>query len=228
MKQRVKTSGVTTRGLVALVAVVAAVGIVMMVWLSASPQTPKTSVDVTGRYRLLDADGRLFDRVSLRGHPAVVYFGYTNCPDMCPAMLSRLVQARKTLGNRAADLRIVFITIDPVRDTPERLTRFANSLGGNIIALTGSAEVIDTVADQAGVYVMRTKAFDGSDTIEHTMSAFLYDRDNFFVDAIAPNESNPVLLRKLQTIIAPKGPVAAIPASAIPAEADKAAHQPGR
>ena len=184
-----------------LATAVIALSIALATWLSASPIIAETSVDAAGRYKLVAADGTLFDRASLRGNPAVVYFGYTSCPDMCPAMLSRLVKARASLGLPAADLRIVFITIDPERDTPERLARFSSQFGGEVIALTGSSEVIHTVADKAGVFVKRTNKPDGTAVIEHTTSAFLYDREDFFVDAIAPGESETALLKKLQVII---------------------------
>lgn len=201
MKKRSQNIGTQTRVRAMLAIVVIAVSIGLAAWLSASPKIPETSVDAAGRYKLVAADGTLFDRASLRGHPTVVYFGYTSCPDMCPAMLSRLMKARASLGRPAADLRIVFITIDPEHDTPERLARFSSQFGGEIIALTGSPEVIHTIADNTGVFVKRTNKPDGTASIEHTTSAFLYDRKDFFVDAIAPGDSNTALLKKLQGII---------------------------
>lgn len=201
MQMRAQNFGMSARVRIAFATAVIVVSIGLAAWLSASPGILETSVDAAGRYKLVAADGTLFDRASLQGHPGVVYFGYTSCPDMCPAMLARLVKARASLGRAAADLRIVFITIDPEHDTPERLAGFSRQFGGRIIALTGSPEVIQTIADKSGVFVKRVNLPDGTAVIEHTTSAFLYDREDLFVDAIAPDESNMALLAKLQAII---------------------------
>lgn len=205
MKTRSQNFGMRARRWIALAAAVIVVSIGLAAWLSASPGIAETSVDAAGRYRLVAADGTLFDRASLQGHPSVVYFGYTSCPDMCPTMLTRLIKARASLGRAAADLRIVFITIDPERDTPQRLAGFSSQLGGGFTALTGSPEVIQAIADNAGVFVKRMTKPDGTAVIEHTTSAFLYDRKDFFADAIAADESDMVLLAKLQAIIAKPG-----------------------
>lgn len=185
-------------------------GLALAYWHSIQP---RTSVDRAGRYRLIASDGTIFDRASLRGHPYLAYFGYTHCPDICPAMLAQLVEARKRLGLSDRDLRIVFISIDPERDTPSRLAKFIALLDGPVIALTGDPGVISEVADSAAVYVKRVPSGDGSYTIEHTTSVFVYDRGGDFFDTIQPNAGREGILAKLRGVMADPGPAAPTPAA---------------
>lgn len=171
---------------------------------------PQTSVDASGRYRLVDSTGALFDRASLKGKPYLTYFGYTHCPDICPAMLAKLTAARARIGKNAQDLRIVFITIDPERDTPERLARFVARSGGDVVALTGSPDTIDEVADSAAVFVKRMPQPGGGYMIEHSMSVFIYDRDGDFFDTILPTEDGTAIMEKLRGVLS-------VPASPAPA-----------
>ncbi|MFM6829796.1 MAG: SCO family protein [Novosphingobium sp.] len=180
----------------------AVVAAIALTWSSMPSSLPKTSVDASGRYRLVDSTGALFDRSRLKGKPYLTYFGYTHCPDICPAMLAKLTAARARIGKNAQDLRIVFITIDPERDTPERLARFVAQSGGDVIALTGSPETIDEVADSAAVYVKRTPQPGGGYMIEHSMSVFIYDRDGDFIDTILPNEDGAAIMDKLRGVLA--------------------------
>ncbi|CAH0495690.1 SCO family protein [Novosphingobium sp. CECT 9465] len=191
----------------------AIMGVPLAIWLLGSSAYPETSVDDAGRYKLVAADGSLFDRASLKGRPNVVYFGYTQCADPCRTMLRRVLKVRKSLGQSASDLPVVFISIDPAHDTPERLAAFAKELGakelgGEIQALTGNPAVLDKIADRAGVFVRRVAAADGRETLDHTTSAFLYDRNDFFVDIIAPTDSDAAFAQKLQKLLAEPAPAA--------------------
>lgn len=215
MTERGATSGFRKRVVIALAGLAVAAAIALAWFVMPSP-LPETSVDAKGRYRLVDSTGALFDRASLKGKPYLTYFGYSHCPDVCPAMLAKLTAARARLGKDAQDLRIVFITIDPERDTPERLASFIANSGGNIIALTGSPETIDEVADSAAVFVKRMPQPGGGYMIEHSMSVFIYDRDGDFFDTILPTEDNAAIMDKLRGVLAV--PVSPAPAteSAVP------------
>lgn len=186
----------------------AIMGVPLAIWLLGSSAYPETSVDDAGRYKLVAADGSLFDRASLKGRPNVVYFGYTQCADPCRTMLRRVLKVRKSLGQSASDLPVVFISIDPANDTPERLAAFAKELDGEIQALTGNPAVVEQVADRAGVFVGRVAAPGGREALDHTMSAFLYDRNDLFVDIIAPTDSDAVFVQKLQKLLAEPTPAA--------------------
>ncbi|MBB3861758.1 protein SCO1/2 [Novosphingobium hassiacum] len=198
------SSGETTikRARGAIVLAIALMCAVVAVWLVARAGGPGLNHTAIDQYRLVTADGRPFDRKELIGSPSVMYFGFTRCPDMCPMMISRLIAARRTLGGDAADVPIIFVTIDPEYDTPARLKTFVSTFDAPVIALTGTPEAIDRAADKAAVFVKHVKLPNGEDTIEHTTSAFVYDRDGDFVDAVLPGDSQQAILDRLRRVIA--------------------------
>lgn len=154
--------------------------------------------DDSNQFTLITQDGALFNRSSLRGRPYVIYFGYASCPDQCPTMLQRLGRARAAMGAEGNDLALLFVTVDPERDTPERLASFVRTLGVPVIALTGSPDAVHRVADNAGVFARRIEGSAGNYTIEHTTNAFVYDREGFFWDSIAPTDSDVAIIAKLR------------------------------
>lgn len=150
------------------------------------------------QFTLVTQGGELFNRSSLRGRPYVIYFGYASCPDQCPTMLQRLERSRRAMGAEGRDLAVLFITVDPERDTPEKLAKFVRTLGVPVIALTGNPDAVHRVADNAGVYARRIESGGDDYTIEHTTNAFVYDREGFFWDSIAPTDSDAEMLAKLR------------------------------
>jgi protein SCO1/2 len=89
------------------------------------------------------------------GQLVVVFFGYTHCPDNCPATLATLAQALQLLGEDAESVQVLFISVDPARDTTARLTTYLNPFHPNFLGLTGTAEEITQVAAQYGIYFER-------------------------------------------------------------------------
>lgn len=169
-------------------------------------QYEQSGVAEDGNYRLVAQDGSLFQRSSLKGHPYITYFGYASCPDRCPAMLVRLSRIRARMGWAHEDLPIVFITIDPARDTPQRLNAFVKSLGVEIIALTGDPEVINRITDNAGVFVKVIPQSGASYRIEHTTKAFVYNADGDFWDTLSPMEDDARIEAKLRDAALSRSP----------------------
>ena len=102
-------------------------------------QAPPLSLETT--------DGSSFDLEQVRGKTALIYFGYTNCPDFCPATLATLDWMLGELGDRSDQVQVVFVSVDPERDTPEVLRRYLDAFGPGMIGLTGDlATLKDTVA----------------------------------------------------------------------------------
>lgn len=215
MEERViigKPRWVWKRGLlVALAVAVALIGAFVTYWLQTSE--PVSSVDDRGRYRLIAQDGSVFDRARLGGHPYVTYFGYASCPDRCPAMLIRLNRIRTRLGLKPTELPIVFITVDPERDTPERMKAFATAVGGQIIALSGDTETINRVTDSAGVYARKVPEAGGGYRIDHTTKAFVYDAEGYFLDTVSPSESDADVAAKLRAAALAPQPTSSPPSS---------------
>ncbi|MCL6522445.1 MAG: SCO family protein [Firmicutes bacterium] len=129
-------------------------------------------------FRLTDTSGRNFDLASLRGRVVLLYFGYTTCPDVCPATLAVLRQAQQQLGGDAARLRVLFVTVDPERDTPARVAGYLKPFGFRpaAVGLTGSAARLQPVWKAYGVYVHKHPV-PGSSTylVDHSAYVYLID-----------------------------------------------------
>lgn len=153
-----------------------------------------------GRFTLTGADGQPFDSASLQGTPYALFFGFTHCPDVCPTTLARLVKLRRDLGDDAA-FAIVFVTVDPERDGPEEVGKYAELFDTPIIGLTGSREQIETVKKQYGVFGEKVGEDPDTYNVEHTASVFLIGKDGKFVATIAPEEGREAALAKLKRIV---------------------------
>lgn len=127
----------------------------------------------TGDFALTDQSGAPFTQASLIGEPSIVTFGFTHCPDVCPAMLAMLARATHAAG--VPSLRVVFVTVDPARDTPAVLDRYVRAFDPHFIALTGAPAPIRALARRLGVAYERVALPGGDYTIDHTAVAFLLD-----------------------------------------------------
>lgn len=139
------------------------------------------SIDITGAnyaldFELPDAQGRTRRLADFQGKAVVLFFGYTQCPDVCPTTLQELTQARQLLGPLGDRVQGVFITLDPERDTAELLQAYMGSFDQSYVALVPNA---DQLAQAAKHYKVYYKKVDGktptSYTIDHTAASFIYD-----------------------------------------------------
>ncbi|MFF4752293.1 SCO family protein [Streptomyces sp. NPDC002514] len=108
---------------------------------------------------LTDAQGKKYDlRAETKGHPTLVYFGYTHCPDVCPLTMNNLAVAKKALPKAEQDeLRVVFVTTDPGRDTPAELGKWLKGIDPQFIGLTGDFATIQAAARSLGISIEPTK-----------------------------------------------------------------------
>ena len=139
------------------------------------------AVDITGAdyakgFALPDTEGKVRTLKDFQGKAVVVFFGFTQCPDVCPTTLSEIAEAKKVLGADGSKVQGVFITIDPERDTPELLKAYMANFGPDMIALRGDAAQTAAVAKDYKVYYKRvdTKT-PGNYTMEHTAASYVYD-----------------------------------------------------
>jgi protein SCO1/2 len=126
-----------------------------------------------GDFALIDASGRPFTRRELSGAPALVFFGFTHCPDVCPTTLAKLAQVRKRAA--LAGLRVLFVSIDPQRDTPPLVGAYARAFDPAFEGLTGDPAAIARVAATFGVAVNRVELPGGDYTMDHSAVVFLLD-----------------------------------------------------
>jgi protein SCO1/2 len=139
-------------------------------------------------FTLADHTGKIFDNRSLEGRWSFVFFGYTHCPDVCPTTLSVMNGVSRKLGDRTDDVQFVFITIDPGRDTPEKLGQFVSGFNRRFIGVTGTSESITALTRQLGVIFARVadNSGGGNYLMDHSASVLLFDPAGRFHAVFTP------------------------------------------
>jgi protein SCO1/2 len=138
-------------------------------------------VDVTGAeyartLKLPDVDGRERSLDEFRGKVVVVFFGYTQCPDVCPSTLAELAQVKKSLGAAGERVQGVFVTVDPDRDTTDVLKAYLSNFDPGFVALRGTPEQTKAVAKEFKVFYAKVPGkAEGSYTIDHTAGSYVFD-----------------------------------------------------
>lgn len=190
--------------LFAAVTLAAAATIGGLAWLR-SQTPPQTSVlqpsAPAAPFVLTDANGARFDSARLKGKVALIFFGFTHCPDVCPTTLAAMTRALEALGPRAAEVTAVFISVDPERDTPEELKTFGSLFDPRIVLLTGSPDEIAAVVRDYHIYAAKVPIEGGGYTMDHTASVQLYDRDSRFRSAFDFHEDDAVILDKVRLVL---------------------------
>jgi protein SCO1/2 len=135
-----------------------------------------TGADYGRSLALPDVNGQLRTLADFKGKVTVVFFGYTQCPDVCPTTMAELAEVKKALGPDGARLQGVFVTIDPERDTAAILKSYMASFDPSFIALRGSLEQTQTAAKEFKVYFAKVPGKDeGSYSMDHTAGAYIID-----------------------------------------------------
>lgn len=140
------------------------------------------AVDITGAdyaqtLNLPDADGRMRSLADFKGKVAVVFFGFTQCPDVCPTTLAELAAVKQSLGAAGADVQGVFVSIDPARDTPAILKAYVGNFGPDFVALRGDEAQTKAAAKAFKVFYAKVPGkTDSSYTMDHTAASYVFDR----------------------------------------------------
>ena len=167
-------------GAIALVLVVVAA----VLWLGLQPSAPLLPINdrLGGAITLTDQHGESFNTAALQGKVQLLFFGYTHCPDICPATLARVTQAWRRLreAGHGDETAVVFVTFDPQRDTAEVLKRYLQFFDENIVGLTGSEEEIRLAAEKYGVVFLPDESVDKKGKVKrlyaHSDFIYLLDR----------------------------------------------------
>ncbi len=132
--------------------------------------------DLPADFTLINEQGQETHLRDQQGTWTLVYFGYTVCPDICPTTLADLRAMNVALGDKAEDAQVVFVSLDPERDTPERMAAYTDAFDPTFMGLTGSLEAIDAAATAFGVFYQKHEAEGASGyLIDHTSTVALID-----------------------------------------------------
>ncbi len=138
--------------------------------------TDITGSALTADFTLKDTEGRAKTMADFKGKVVVLFFGYTQCPDVCPTTLQTMATALQGLGEDAGKVQVVFVTIDPKRDTPELLKQYVPQFNPTFIGLTGSDEELAKAAKGMRVFYQKVDGKTASSyTFDHTAGAYVFD-----------------------------------------------------
>jgi protein SCO1/2 len=145
---------------------------------------------VGGPFQLVDQDGRTADQTILKGKWSAVFFGYTYCPDVCPTTMQALAGAESQLGDKARNLQVVFISIDPERDTPAQLKTYLSTpaFPKGAIGLTGTPAQVAAAAKAYRVYYQKEGQGEGY-SMAHSSIVYLMNPDGKFVTALTESQT---------------------------------------
>jgi protein SCO1/2 len=179
--------------------IVAAIGATLLFVL----RPPANPLGVTGKpFTLESTAGGTFTQENLKGTPSLVFFGYTFCPDVCPTTLAESVAWKQKAGITDAELRTIFVTVDPERDTKDVLKEYLGGFDPDVIGLVGTPE--QTEAAKASFGVMSEKD-DSADKefylVNHTATVFLIGRNGEFEGTIAYGENTDTAVAKVEKLV---------------------------
>ena len=150
------------------------------------------AAEIGGPFELLNGDGALITQAEAIDRPSLVYFGYTFCPDFCPNDLSRNAIAADILAEDGVDVGLVFISVDPDRDTPEVVTDYAQSIHPDLLGLTGDEKQVATAANAYRVYYGRADDDPEFYLMDHSTFTYLMDPElgflEFYVSDTSPED----------------------------------------
>ncbi len=150
---------------------------------------PPPEPQLGGPFSLTDQNGKTRTAAEFRGKLMLIYFGYTDCPDTCPATLAAITKALDDLGPSATAIAPIFITVDPARDTPEQMKAYAANFSPRLIALTGTPAQLETVEREFHVYAEKEPGDSaGSYLMNHSAFLYLMGRDGKLARIIPPGE----------------------------------------
>jgi protein SCO1/2 len=175
--------------------------------ISGGGKTPFKSIDVTGStlggdFRLTDPTGKERTLADFRGKVVVMIFGYTHCPDICPMSLANVASAVRQLGEDARQVQVLFVTVDPKRDTLELLGRYVPAFHPDFLGLGGDAARVLKTAKDFGMYVAESpgKTPDAY-TVDHTSQMYAFDRQGRVRLVIAPGTAPAAIASDLKILL---------------------------
>lgn len=164
--------------------------------------TDNSSPAFAGEFSVQTDEGENFTEADLSGTPSLVFFGYTFCPDVCPTTLAETTAWRQALALTEDDLRILFVTVDPQRDTAEVLQQYLSAFGGQIVGLTGTEDQIEQIKSAFGAISEKADVQGDEDyLVNHTATVFMMDDDGNLFGTIAYGENADTAKAKIERLV---------------------------
>ena len=161
---------------------------------------PEKLSEIISKVNLIDYNGQAFKSTTLKNKPSLLFFGFTNCPEICPTTLADLSQITKKVTLNDDLINIIFVTLDPKRDNKEHLKDYIQYFDGNIIGVTGNKIEIKEFADNWGVFYETVKATNSNYTLNHTATVFMIDALGNFRGTIAWGENESSIIQKINNL----------------------------
>ena len=153
-------------------------------------------------FELTDQAGQPITQAAFRGHPTLVFFGFTHCPEVCPTTLFEMNGWLDRLGDEGKDIHAYFVSIDPERDTPDVMNAYVSNVSPRIVGITGAPDRVAAMAKSFGIYFRKVEQADGGYTMDHTASVLMLDRKGAFAGTIAYGEDAHTAVTKLKRLAA--------------------------
>ncbi|MCP1626795.1 SCO family protein [Pseudomonas nitroreducens] len=158
---------------------------ILILALYAGVSVAATRSDVGGPFNLTNQDGQRVTQRDYEGRPALLYFGFTSCPDICPTDLAKMARiAHAVEEEKGIKPRPIFVTLDPERDTPQQLKGYVGHFDPEFVGLTGTPQEIIAITDEYHVFYKKVPYGDkpGDYTVDHSTFLFLLDKDGSYLD----------------------------------------------
>ena len=156
---------------------------------------------IGGPFHLIDQNGKPVSDADLKGKWQLVFFGYTHCPDACPTALNEISLALDRLGMKRDEVEVVFITVDPERDTPDALKSYVQSFDAPIIALTGTPDAVAQAAKAYRVFYAKHPRGDGDYDMDHSALIYVMNPEGRFTATFTPDTSADAIAQRLERLI---------------------------
>ncbi|MGC4025383.1 MAG: SCO family protein [Mesorhizobium sp.] len=154
------------------------------------------------KFQLVDSRGAPIDEQAFRGHPTIVFFGFTHCPEVCPTTLVEMDGWLKTLGDEGKNIHAYFVSVDPERDTPQVMNDYVTNVSNRIMGITGDPAKVDQMVKDFKIYARKVPTDGGDYTMDHTASVLLLGKNGQFFGTIAYGENQDTALAKLKRLAA--------------------------
>ncbi len=170
-------------------------------------QLPLRLTNISGHmpdldFKLTDDNGKAVTGADYRGKVVLLYFGYTHCPDVCPLTLAQLHVVMQRLGPLADDARILFVSVDPARDTPAIMHAYVNAFDKRAVGLVGSARSVEALSKRyRSAFTREPSSADGNYEVSHSSAIYVFDRDGRARVLATPSASQDDLVHDLHLLL---------------------------